>query len=141
MAQVRVNPGCNQAVRGVFRALHHVVEVRPCSDHGCRADGLARDDEERAGAQEGATEGRGEPAALGEEEVCDEAFDDGSGVGDVIGGAVLRQEEGRDICGAGVVLCGGPDLEEVEDAEDADEEWRAPERGGLLDEGVESQGE
>ena len=93
MAQVRVNPGCNQAVRGVFRALDYVVEVRPRSDHSYRADGLARNDKEHAGAQEGAAEGRGEPGALRKEEVREEAFNDGSGVGDVVGVAVLGQKE------------------------------------------------
>lgn len=76
-------------MRGVLGALHDVVEVRPGGDHGPGADGLACDDEERAGAQEGVAKGWGQPGAAGEQEIREQALDEGGGVGQVVGGAIL----------------------------------------------------
>lgn len=61
---------------------------------------------------------------MGEEE-----FGEGGRVGDVIRGAVLGEQEGGDVCGAGVVVGGGPEFEEVEEGEDGEKEGGGPEVG------------
>lgn len=139
MPQIAVDARGDQLMRRRLGTLDNMIKIGPRGNHGAGADGLAQDHEAQAEEQQGAVPDGREPLAVREEVVRQAALDDGGGVGDVIGGAVLRQQERGDLGGARVVAGGGPELEEVEEREDADEEGHAPE--GRVSREEEVQGE
>lgn len=143
MPQVRIYASRHEPMRRLLPPLYVVVEVRPRSDHGRGADGLTSDHSEQARGQEYITQKRRQPAPMREEEIGEYALEEGGRVGDIVRGAVLGEEERGDLGGARVVVRGSPELKEVKEAEDTEEERCAPESGRLCEDGIhgEVQGE
>lgn len=119
--------------------LHRVVEVTPRLRHRHRPRTLTHDNhaEPQRHQRRLLPLRETQPGPIGEEEAGEQAFEHGGRVGDVVGAAVLAEQEGGDGGRARVVGCCCPVLEEVEEGEGAEEKGEAPERGGGGEEEVE----
>lgn len=126
VSQQAVDAGSDEAVRVRLPRLHHVVEAGAGVQHGERAHRLAHDDEHQAQRHGEGVQPEGQ--LIPQPRVPDEAFDTGGEVGDLIGGPVGGEKEGRRVGLGHVAVGGGPELEEVEERQGTEEEGDAPER-------------
>lgn len=120
----------DERVRVRLPRLHRVVEALPGRQHGHAPDHLAAHDHDEAHEGQGRAQPGRRPCPARKHHLGQHALCAGYGVGDGVGGPVGRQEEGVDRGLGGVCGGGGPELEEVEGGQGAEEQGHAPERRG-----------
>ncbi|KHN99672.1 uncharacterized protein MAM_02525 [Metarhizium album ARSEF 1941] len=110
--------------------LHRVVEALARGQHGHAPHHLPSHDHHQAREHQGRAQPRRGPVPARKHGVGQHAFHTGYRVGDGVRGPICREQEGVDRGLGGVGRGGGPELEEVERGQGAEEEGDAPERRG-----------
>lgn len=121
MPQKRVNSARHKLVANAFAYLHAVVEVCPCAYHCCCAYHLphydaSKAEREPADSKPGtAKQRRRKKIKIGEKGIMQDAFDQGTSIGNTIRASILRQQEGGYCSERWVGHCSGVEFEEVKD--------------------------
>lgn len=121
MPQKRVNSARHKLVANAFVYLHAMVEVCPCAYHCSCAYHLPRYDASKAEREPAelkpgtAQQRRRKEIEIGVESIMQDAFDQGTSIGNTIRASILRQQEGGYCSERWVCHCSDVEFEKVKD--------------------------